>query len=1394
MFDAKEKNSFGINSIKKIKIMLASPNRILDDWSYGKVEKAETVNYRTFKPEREGLFCEKIFGPTKDWECSCGKYKSRTFEGVICDKCGVEVTHSRMRRERMGHIDLAEPVAHIWYYRVNPCRLALILGITSTELKHILFYEKYIVIDNGDTDLKNREILSEDQYYRALEKYAENTYKISTGAAAVREILQKMDLEDEINQVKERIEDRRRKEKDPMPKDLKRLELLSDFFTSKNRPEWMILTILPVIPPELRPMVQLDGGRFATSDLNDIYRRVINRNNRLKKLKQRSAPEIILRNEKRMLQEAVDTLLDNSRSKKTLKVNNNRPLKSLSDLFKGKQGRFRQNLLGKRVDYSGRSVIVIGPNLKMHQCGIPKEIALELFKPFLIRELKNKNIASHIKEAKKMIERQDKRVWDVLEGVIKQRPVLLNRAPTLHRLGIQAFEPVLVDGKAIQLHPLVCKGYNADFDGDQMAIHLPLSVEAQVESWLLMLATKNLLDPANGKPIVTPAQDILLGLYVLTKIKPHDKGEGKVFADMDEALKALDAGYLSLNAKIRLFYQGEWRETSLGRVIFNDKLPSAYLYVDSTIGDKKIKNIISDIIAKFGPATAVEVLDNIKELGYQYSTRYGVSFGINDILVPEEKKDLIAQTDQEVEKIEKMFREGFLSKQERYNRVVDKWNSINNKIKNIMFKKLENDRDGFNPIFMMADSGARGSKEQIRQLAGMRGLMAKPSGEIIDVPIKSNFKEGLTVLEYFNSTHGARKGLADTALKTADAGYLTRKLIDVAQNVVISEEDCGVEEGIWMSAIKSAGEDRVIEPLSERILGRFLAKDLLHPRTQEIVAKKDTEISEALAAYIEKIGVEKVNVRSTLSCDSEIGLCIRCYGRNLATGRTVEIGEAVGITAAQSIGQPGTQLTMRTFHVGGVASMGGGESRLTLKFSAFIEKLPEYIAQKEDYAIATRNGQIIIKNIIKEFSLENFSDIKVKDGFKVYPEDVIGISKEGEEILAQSTGYLVIRQKEGYVVGENTDISVKAGTKIIVKEGDLVEKDREIGLVEPNSDFIIAEIKGVVRYEDIYPGTTLKIEREQGKKAQKIIKETKDEKINPQIIIENSQGEKDAYPLPAGCILLVEDGQEIEAGDEIAKLSNQQIKVKDITGGLPKVTELFEARIPKNYAAIAKEDGRILFKGKNRGRYILALEYDSKDKVKGKRGEEKGKKLIKYTIPNDRTLFVRDGEEVVKGQIICSGEQNPHDILRILGVQAVSTHLLERVQEVYREQGVGINDKHIAVIIKQMLAKVEVVDPGDTGLIIKQKIDKIKLKKINDAVINEGGAPATFRPILMGITRTALNTDSFIAAASFQETTRILTKAAIKGAEDDLVGLKENVIVGHMVPSGTGFLARKNNP
>jgi DNA-directed RNA polymerase subunit beta' len=1147
----------------------------------------------------------------------------------------------------------------------------------------------------------------------------------------------------------------------------------------------MIMTVLPVIPPELRPMVQLDGGRFATSDLNDIYRRVINRNNRLKKLKQRNAPEIILRNEKRMLQEAVDALLDNSRSKKTLKVNNNRPLKSLSDLFKGKQGRFRQNLLGKRVDYSGRSVIVIGPKLKMHQCGVPKEMALELFKPFLIRELKNKGIASHIKEAKRLIERQDRRVWDVLEDVIKERPVLLNRAPTLHRLGIQAFEPVLVEGKAITLHPLVCKGYNADFDGDQMAIHLPLSVEAQVECWMLMLATKNLLDPANGKPIVTPTQDILLGLYVLTKKRPNDLGANKVFSSFEEAMKAHDMGYLSLNAKVKIWFREKWKETTLGRIIFNDSLPANFTFVNDAVGDKKIKLIISEVIFKFGPSTAVKTLDKIKELGYKYSTYYGVSMGIEDIMIPEEKYELISQTDKEVERIEKLFREGFLSRQERYNRVVEKWNEINNKIKNLMFEKLQKDRDGFNPIFMMADSGARGSKEQIRQLAGMRGLMAKPSGEIIDVPIKSNFKEGLTVLEYFNSTHGARKGLADTALKTADAGYLTRKLIDVAQNVVISEINCGTAKGIAITPIKSPGEERIIESLSERILGRYPLEDITHPRTGEIVIRMNSVIDEDMAAYIEKIGVEAVKVRSPLTCESEVGLCMMCYGRNLATGRTVEIGEAVGISAAQSIGQPGTQLTMRTFHIGGVASMGGsGESRISLKYPAFIVKLPENLVQTDEFKMETRNEEMVIKNVIKEFLVENFQEVKISENIKVFPEDIIGITKDGKTISAECTGFVVIQKDEIFITGEDNVILVKAGTQIFVEEGELIEKEREIGITDPNADYIIAEIDGVVKYQDIIPGTTLRIEKEAGKKLQKYIKESKEEDLLPQIVIEEGKDKRN-YTLPDGCMLLVDEDHPIKAGDIIAKFFSDQIKVKDITGGLPKVTELFEARVPKNFAYMAKEDGIVRFKGKIRTKYIIALEYYDE-------AEEKTKK-IKYAIPTDRNLYVRDGEEVSRGQLLCSGERNPHDILRILGPESVSKYLLDKIQEVYREQGVSINDKHIGVIIRQMLAKVEVTEPGDTGLIIKQKIDKIKLKNLNSDVEKQGGARAEYKPVLMGITKTALNTDSFIAAASFQETTRILTKAAIKGAEDDLIGLKENVIIGHMIPAGTGFLARQKS-
>ncbi|HOM38348.1 MAG TPA: DNA-directed RNA polymerase subunit beta' [Spirochaetota bacterium] len=1381
MIKEKENKKFAINDIKKIKVMLASPERIVNDWSYGEVTKAETVNYRSFKPEDGGLFCEKIFGTTKDWECKCGKYKSRVFEGITCDKCGVTVTHSRVRRERIGHIKLAIPVAHIWFYRVNPCRIGLILGLSSNEVKDILFYEKYIVINKGDTDLKEREVLTEEQFEEVKSRYYD--FKIGTGAEALREILKQMDLEKEAEKVKLKIQERINKGKDPNPKDLKRLELINDFIKSGNRPEWMILTHLPVIPPELRPMVQLEGGRFATSDLNDIYRRVINRNNRLSKLKAKNAPDIILKNEKRMLQEAVDALLDNTRSKKTIKVNNNRPLKSLSDLFKGKQGRFRQNLLGKRVDYSGRSVIVIGPKLKMYQCGIPKDMAVELFKPFIIRELKNRGLATHIKEARELIDRKDSRIWDILEEVIQDHPVLLNRAPTLHRLGIQAFQPILVEGKAIQLHPLVCKGYNADFDGDQMAIHVPLSIEAQLECWMLMLSSKNLLDPANGKPIVTPTQDILLGLYILTKKRPGDKGEGKVFSSFEEALKAYDAGYLSINAGIKIWYRNKYKDTTLGRVIFNSKFPSNHPFINETIDDKKIKAIISELIYKYGHATTVEILDEIKELGYHYSTKYGIiSIGIDDIIIPEEKYELVKQTEKEIEKIEKSYREGILSDQERYNRVVEKWNEINNKIKNIMFNKLSKDRNGFNPIFMMADSGARGSKEQIRQLAGMRGLMAKPSGEIIEVPIKSNFKEGLTVLEYFNSTHGARKGLADTALKTADAGYLTRKLVDVAQNIIITEEDCGTDKGILVKAIKSINEDKVIESLADRIVGRFLAEDVYHPATKELIASKNTEIDENLAGYIEKTGIEEVKIRSVLTCESEKGLCVKCYGRNLATGKRVEVGEAVGIAAAQSIGQPGTQLTMRTFHIGGVASVGGAqEGKIVVKIPVFIVSLPKYMVKKEDYGIVTRNDVIVVKNIVREFLINDLKEYNVEENQKIYPETQIGIDKDGNIVKAGVTGIISIKDDTIFITKEESQINVKPGTKIYVEEGDFVERDKEIGEVDFNVEFIVAEIDGIVRYENIFEGTNLKLEREIGKKVQKYITESKAELL-PKVIIESKNGELAEYPLPEGCLLNVDENEEIKAGDIIARVAVSQIKVKDITGGLPKVTELFEARVPKNCCFLAKEDGVVEILKKSKNKYILSLTYTD---------EEGETHKIKYGIPTNRTLFIRNGEYVKKGQPLCSGEKNPHDILKILGPEAVSEYLLEKIQEVYREQGVQINDKHISIIIRQMLSKVEITDPGDTDLIMKQKIDKIKLEAINKKVISEGGAPAIAKPILMGITKTALNTDSFIAAASFQETTRILTKACIKGLEDELVGLKENVIIGHMIPAGTGYVIRQ---
>ncbi len=1380
-----------MSDFDKISINLASPERIRE-WSYGEVKKPETINYRTLKPERDGLFCEKIFGTTKEWECSCGKFKGIRYKGVICDRCGVEVAHFKVRRERMGHIELAAPVSHIWYYKSVPSRIGLLLGVSVNELRSILYYEKYIVIEPGDTDLKEKDILTEDEFLDKRETWGPN-FRAEMGAGAIKELLEKIDLEEETAILRDKMNEKGLKSDSKL---LKRLEILEDFKSSKNEPFWMVLEVIPVIPPELRPMVPLDGGRFATSDLNDLYRRVINRNNRLKKLLSLKAPEIIIRNEKRMLQEAVDALFDNSRRKRVVKGPGNRPLKSLSDMLKGKQGRFRQNLLGKRVDYSGRSVIVIGPKLKLHQCGLPKEMALELFKPFIMKGLVEKGLVYNIKSAKKMVEKKDPDVWAVLEKVIQEHPVMLNRAPTLHRLGIQAFEPILVEGKAIQLHPLVCTAFNADFDGDQMAVHVPLSAESQIECWLLMLSARNLLNPANGNPIVGPTKDITLGIAYLTKEKPGTKGEGAFFSSFEEAILASESGVVDLQDKINVRHYEEtknetfkynWIETTVGRIILNNIFPKEIGFQNYYMNESATVKVISDIFKKVGYSQTVNTLDKLKNLGFKYATFFGATIGIDDMKIPKIKKKLIENTEKKVRDTEENYRKGVITPEERYERILEFWNFVTDRISNEMMEELKRDRNGFNPLYMMANSGARGSKQQIRQFAGMRGLMANTSGDIIEIPVKSNFKEGLTVLEYFNSTHGARKGLADTALKTADAGYLTRRLVDIAQDIVVTEEDCGTINGLEISAIHEG--DQVIESLFDRALGRVTLDPIINPRTGEMIIEQNTEITEEKARMLEKLGIEKIRIRTVLTCESKNGVCIKCYGRNLATNKMVEIGEAIGIIAAQSIGEPGTQLTMRTFHIGGVASKSIEEQDVKLNYTCIIKKLPDDLIPREDKDsqakyVTSRKGELIVQRIYLELDTSELKEINVKHGDKIISSDVIAIDKNGEEITAGQIGTIEFLDNNLLLLGNEHKINLKTGSFIYVDVDEYVAKNQLIADFDSFSEPIIAETGGFVVYKDIIKGVTLKIEKDESSgQVQESIADVRDGSLIPRIVILNPDtGGEANYSLSPGTSLTVEDGAQIKAGDILAKISREQTKTKDITGGLPRVQELFEARKPKDACVIAQEDGIIRMGEKLKGKNIIYIDHEFIN-------EEGETEIIpvKHAIPLGKRILVRDGEQVTAGSQLCDGSINPHDILRIMGDQKLQDYLLNEIQEVYRLQGVNINDKHIGVIIRQMLKKVEITDVGDTNFIIGQQIDRFKFREENRAVIEEGGKPATSRPVLLGITKASLNIDSWISAASFQETTKVLTNAAIKNKTDYLRGLKENVIIGHLVPAGTGI-------
>ena len=1357
----------------QIKISVASP-QVMREWSYGEVKKPETINYRTLRPERDGLFCEKIFGTTKEYECYCGKFKSIRYKGVVCDKCGVEVTHFKVRRERMGHIELAAPVAHIWYYRNTPSRIGLLLNINMSHLRSVLYFERYIVIEPGESTYSRGDLLTEDEYNECLDRFGDNV-KIGIGAEGIRDMLRDIDLDEEIKKLRAEMIKKGEKSDRRLRK---RLEIFEDFKSSGNDPSWMILDVVPVIPPELRPMVQLDGGRFATSDLNDLYRRVINRNIRLRRLLVLRAPDIIIRNEKRMLQEAVDALFDNSRRKKVVKGPGNRALKSLSDMLKGKQGRFRQNLLGKRVDYSGRSVIVAGPSLKMHQCGLPKKMAVELFKPFIMKKLVEINSAHNIKSAKRFVEEGREEVWGVLEEIAKEHPVLLNRAPTLHRLGIQAFEPVLVEGKAIQLHPLVCHAYNADFDGDQMAVHTPLSAESQIEAWTLMLAPHNILNPANGEPIVNPTQDIVLGINYLTKLRAGVKGENKIFSSSKDALLAYDNNLVELEARIKVLMKNnktgeeEFIETSVGRLKFNNVIPEDFRYQNRDFNSKDLAKFIHEVYLKHGTSTTVNMLDDIKELGYKSATVFGSTISIEDIVIPPMKKNEIEEATKKLESLQSQYMDGIITNDERSQKVIDLWSSVSDKISDAMMDNLRKDQDGFNPVYIMADSGARGSKQQIRQLAGMRGLMAKPSGDIIELPIISNFKEGLTVQEYFISTHGARKGLADTALKTSSAGYLTRKLVDVAIGVVVSEPDCGTVKGIVVEAIKSG--DEVIDPLKNRVVGFFSNEHIYHPITKELICSANTEITEEIGDIIEKAGIEKINIRHPLTCESRMGVCQKCYGRSLSTNNLAAIGEAVGVVAAQSIGQPGTQLTMRTFHIGGVATQSVEENEVKVNYPIYIEQLSGYVLQPNGVKITARKGDLKIRRVLDKWEINNIKDILFENNSKVLIGDVIANTKNGDEIKSTYNGTFKITDDDKYIMitGMEHSLSIKVGSEYKVDEHLFIEANTILASFDAYNEPIIAERGGVIRYQDINLGRTMveEIDEQTGNKTH-IIQEFKDEKMQPKILIV-SEGDTFETDIPNGAQLMVDNNAKVEAGEVIAKITRVQQKSRDITGGLPRVTELLEAQKPKDAAIIAGIDGEVEIGGSHKGKKVVKIinEFDE----------------TKHLVPHGKMLLVRNGDHVETGAQLCAGKINPHDILETKGDLALQTYLLDEIQSVYKQQGVGINDKHFALIIRQMLRRLEITDPGDTKYIVGQYVDKYEFEEENKRYEEAGGSPASGKPVLLGLTKAALNTESFISSASFQETTKVLTNAAIKGKIDKLLGLKENVIIGHLIPAGTG--------
>jgi DNA-directed RNA polymerase subunit beta' len=1350
-----------VEHFDSIKIGLASPEMIRA-WSYGEVKKPETINYRTFKPERDGLFCAKIFGPVKDYECLCGKYKRLKHRGVVCEKCGVEVTQSKVRRERMGHIELASPTAHIWFLKSLPSRIGLMLDMTLREIERVLYFEAFVVIDPGMTPMQRGQLLTDEMYLEAIEEHGDE-FDARMGAEAVYELMRTIELPAEIIKVREEMAGTSSETK--LKRLSKRLKLIESFVESGNKPEWMVMTVLPVLPPDLRPLVPLDGGRFATSDLNDLYRRVINRNNRLRRLLELNAPDIIVRNEKRMLQEAVDALLDNGRRGRAITGTNKRPLKSLADMIKGKQGRFRQNLLGKRVDYSGRSVIVVGPQLRLHQCGLPKKMALELFKPFIFQKLQLRGEASTIKAAKRLVEREGPEVWDILEEVIREHPVLLNRAPTLHRLGIQAFEPLLVEGKAIQLHPLVCTAFNADFDGDQMAVHVPLSLEAQLEARALMMSSNNILSPANGDPIIVPSQDVVLGLYYMTRERIGAKGEGMHFTDVGEVHRAYESRGVDLQAKCKVRLRESIRgeggtlternrvvDTTVGRALLFEILPKGLSFdlINQDMTKKAISATINACYRALGLKETVVFADQLMYTGFHYATRAGVSFGIDDIVIPEQKTRIVTAADNEVKEIQDQYASGLVTNGERYNKVVDIWSRANDQVAKAMMEKLgsedatdtrgkQHKQKSFNSIFMMADSGARGSAAQIRQLAGMRGLMAKPDGSIIETPITANFREGLNVLQYFISTHGARKGLADTALKTANSGYLTRRLVDVAQDLVVTEVDCGTTTGLAMAPLVEGGD--VVEALGERVLGRVLAEDIMKPAApKEVLIEVGTLLDEKLVRLLETEGVDQISVRSPITCKTRYGVCSRCYGRDLARGRPISIGEAVGVIAAQSIGEPGTQLTMRTFHIGGAASRAAAAS-----------------------SVEVRNKGVI-----------RFHHIKTVQHEKGH---LVATSRSGELGVVDDFG----RERERY--------KIPYGAVISVKEGATVGSGQVIATWDPHTHPVVTEVAGIMKFQDFVDGLTVtsQVDEVTGLSSTVVLdtKQRGGKDVRATIKLVNSKGKEvtfanteipAVYTLPAGALVSLEDGARVSVGDVIARIPQESSKTRDITGGLPRVADLFEARKPKDPAILAEKSGTASFGKETKGKRRLIITSDD-----GEKYEE--------LIPKWRQLNVFEGETVERGEVIADGEPNPHDILRLQGVEALANYLVREIQDVYRLQGVKINDKHIEVIIRQMLRKTEVQEAGETALLRGEQLDRARALDINDRATTDGKTAARLQPVLLGITKASLATESFISAASFQETTRVLTEAAVRGLKDDLRGLKENVIVGRLIPAGTGFAA-----